>query len=162
MKPTLEISDNLFRRAKKLGEREGKTFEEVIEAAIEAASITCLEACERAAMTYVLQIPVVSSEIALEFLNVPWEKVRDELYAYPFTNSALVVDSIQPVKTATRCVTSPKAQKAMRVVRVVNVGKAVVAMKGITPQSLCACAIATLWFTLLAPNTLFTSKHIRL
>lgn len=97
--------------------------------------------------------------IALEFLNVPWEKVRDELYAYPFTNSALVVDSIQPAKTPTRCVTSPKALKAMRVV---NVGKAAVAIKGITPQSLCACSITTLWFTLLALNALFTSKHISL
>lgn len=127
MKPTLEISDNLFRRAKKLGEREGKTFEEVIEAAIEAASITCLEACERAAMTYVLQIPVVSSEIALEFLNAPWEKVRDEFYAYPFTNSALVADSIQPVKTAKAIVTPPKVKKSVKAVEVT---------KGINRQSL--------------------------
>ena len=50
MKATLEISDNLFRRAKKLAEREGKTFEAVIEAAL----ITRLEACERAAVLYVL------------------------------------------------------------------------------------------------------------
>jgi len=123
MKPTLEISDNLFRRAKKLGEREGKTFEEVIEAAL----ITRLEACERAAMPYVLQIPVVSSEIAPEFLNAPWEKVRDEFYAYPFTNSALVADSIQPVKTAKPSVTPPKVKKSVKAVEVT---------KGINRQSL--------------------------
>ena len=50
MKATLEISDNLFRRAQKLAEREGKTFEALIEAAL----IMRLEACESAAMLYVL------------------------------------------------------------------------------------------------------------
>ena len=83
MKTTLEISDNLFRRAKKLAEREGKTFKAVIEEAL----VTRLEARERAAAPYVLEIPVVSGEIAPEFLNAPWEKIRDELYVYPFVAS---------------------------------------------------------------------------
>ena len=83
MKTTLEISDNLFRRAKKLAEREGKTFKAVIEEAL----VTRLEAREQAAAPYLLEIPVVSGEIAPEFLNAPWEKIRDELYAYPFVAS---------------------------------------------------------------------------
>ncbi len=80
MKTTLEISDNLFRRAKKLAEREGKTFKTVVEEAL----VTRLEAREQAAAPYLLEIPVVSGEIAPEFLNAPWEKIRDELYVYPF------------------------------------------------------------------------------
>ena len=80
MKTTLEISDNLFRRAKKLAEREGKTFKAVVEEAL----VTRLEAREQAAASYLLEIPVVSGEITPEFLNAPWEKIRDELYAYPF------------------------------------------------------------------------------
>lgn len=84
MKTTLEISDNIFRRAKKLAEREGKTFRAVIEEAL----VTRLEAREQAAAPYLLEIPVVSGEITPEFLNAPWEKIRDELYVYPFTASA--------------------------------------------------------------------------
>jgi hypothetical protein len=84
MKTTLEISDNLFRRAKKLAEREGKTFKAVIEEAL----VTRLEAREQAAAPYLLEIPVVSGEITPEFLNAPWEKIRDELYVYPFIASS--------------------------------------------------------------------------
>jgi hypothetical protein len=84
MKTTLEISDNLFRRAKKLAEREGKTFKAVVEEAL----VTRLEAREQAAAPYLLEIPVVSGEITPEFLNAPWEKIRDELYAYPFVTAS--------------------------------------------------------------------------
>jgi len=80
VKTTLEISDNLFRRAKQLAECEGKTFKAVIEKAL----VTRLEAREQAAAPDVLEIPVMSGEITLEFLNAPWEKIRDELYVYLF------------------------------------------------------------------------------
>ena len=80
MKTTLEISDNLFRRAKQLAEREGKTFNAVIEKAL----VTRLEAREQAAAPYLLEIPVMSGKITLEFLNAQWEKIRDELYVYLF------------------------------------------------------------------------------
>ena len=83
MKTTLEISDNLFRRAKQLAEREGKTFKAVIEKAL----VTRLEAREQAAAPDVLEIPVMSGEITLEFMNAPWEKIRDELYVYLFAVS---------------------------------------------------------------------------
>ena len=102
MKTTLEISDNLFRRAKKLAEREGKTFKAVIEEAL----VTRLEARERAAAPYVLEIPVVSGEIAPEFLNAPWEKIRDELYAYPFL--------MPPVAAAVSVVSVVSAAKATK------------------------------------------------
>ncbi len=78
MKTTFRISDNLYRRAKQLAEREGKTFKAVIEEAL----VTCLEAREQAAAPYLLEIPVMSGEIKPEFLNAPWEKIRDELYVY--------------------------------------------------------------------------------
>ena len=84
MKTTLEISDNLFRRTKKLAEREGKTFKSVVEEAL----VTRLEAREKVATPYLLNIPTVSGEIAPEFLNAPWEKIREEIYAYPFSTSA--------------------------------------------------------------------------
>ena len=84
MKTTLKISDNLFRRAKQLAEREGKTFNAVIEKAL----VTRLEAREQAAAPYLLEIPVMSGEITVEFLNAPLEKIRDELYVYLFAASS--------------------------------------------------------------------------
>ncbi len=81
MKTTLEISDNLFRRAKKLAEKEGKTFKTVVEEAL----VTRLEAREQVSAPYQLDIPVVSGEIHPEFVNAPWDKIRDEIYPYPFS-----------------------------------------------------------------------------
>ncbi len=83
MKTTLEISDNLFRRAKKLAEKEGKTFKTVVEEAL----VTRLEAREQASAPYQLDIPVVSGEIHPDFINATWDKIRDEIYPYPFSSA---------------------------------------------------------------------------
>ncbi len=102
MKTTLEISDNLFRRTKKLAEREGKTFKSIVEEAL----VTRLEAREKAAVPYLLDIPTVSGEVAPEFLNAPWERIRDEIYAYPFNPAADAVlaksDAPLPTKKFTK------------------------------------------------------------
>ena len=83
MKTTLDISDNLFRRAKKLAAKEGKTFKTVVEEAL----VSRLEAREQSVTPYLLDIPVVSGEIAPAFVNAPWEKIRDEIYPYPFSSA---------------------------------------------------------------------------
>ncbi len=79
MKTTLDISDHIFRRTKKLADREGKTFRTVVEEAL----VVRLDAREQAAQPNILHIPTVSGEITPEFAHAPWEQIRDELYAYP-------------------------------------------------------------------------------
>lgn len=82
MKTTLDISDNLFRRTKKLAEREGKTFRAIVEESL----ATRLEAREPASSLYHLHFPTVKGELMPEFANAGWSKIRDEiLYPYPFT-----------------------------------------------------------------------------
>jgi len=112
MKTTLEISDNLFRRAKKLAEREGKTFKAVVEEAL----VTRLEVREQAAAPYLLEIPVVSGEITPEFLNAPWEKIRDALYAYPFVTAS--------PKSAKLSAKSPKTESVKAGTRIAKARRA--------------------------------------
>lgn len=92
MKTTLEISDNLSRRTKKLAQREGETFKSIV---------TRFEVREKAAVPYLLDIPIVSGEVAPEFLNVPWDRIRDEIHGYPFNpaSDAVLPKSDAPLPT---------------------------------------------------------------
>ncbi len=90
MKTTLEISDNLFRRAKKLADREGKTFRAIIEESL----VTRLEAREPA-VAYTLQLPSVTGELSAEFANGGWDKIRDEVL-YPPTVAVAVAAPKKP------------------------------------------------------------------
>ena len=85
MKTTLDLSDNLFRRAKKLAEKEGKTFRMVVEEAL----VTRLEAREPVLRAQSLDIPTVSGEIVPTFAYVPWDTIRDEIYPYPFPEASV-------------------------------------------------------------------------
>lgn len=81
VKTTLDISDNLFRRARKLADREGKTFRAIVEESLAAR----LEAREPANKPYRLVLPSVKGEVMPEFADAGWNKIRDEiLYPYPF------------------------------------------------------------------------------
>ncbi len=101
MKTTLEISDSLFRRARQLADREGKTFRAIVEESLS----TRLLVQESSVTPYILEIPVVSGEITPEFLNAPWEKIRDAIYEYPFgqhadTKTDVKMANISPTTTA--------------------------------------------------------------
>lgn len=76
MKTTIEISDDLLSRAKRLCRREGKTLRAVVEDGLRQV----LKHAGRSAASRVK--PVVFSEGGLtrEFRDAPWTALRDEIY----------------------------------------------------------------------------------
>jgi disulfide oxidoreductase YuzD len=80
MKISLSKSDNLTCSARNFEERKGKIFKAVSE----EVRASRHDPNQHVTAQNILEIEVVSGEVTPEFLNAPWQKIRDALYVYPF------------------------------------------------------------------------------
>jgi len=76
MKTTVEISDNLLRRAKEVARQQGKTLREVLEEGLARA----LETREAATPYHVEPVVFKGEGLTPEFQNAAWAQIRDASY----------------------------------------------------------------------------------
>lgn len=76
MKTTLDISDNLLRRAKAVARKKNCTLKELAEEGLDLA----LQAHESAAPYKVRPVVVDGKGLTIEFRAVSWEKIRETAY----------------------------------------------------------------------------------
>lgn len=76
MKTTIEISDDLLERSRKVARREGATLRQFVEEGLRLA----LRARERKAATPVRLKPFKGDGMTDAFRDAPWERIRDEIY----------------------------------------------------------------------------------
>lgn len=83
MKTTVELSDELLERTRKLALREGKTLKALIEEGLQRT----LQARTATARTKAFSIePFAGNGLSAEFSDASWQQIRDEIHALPITS----------------------------------------------------------------------------
>jgi hypothetical protein len=77
MKTTIELSDNLFARARKLAREERKTLRAVVEEGVALA----LDAHDRRRSPRIKPVVFTGKGLSDEFRHAPWHRVREVSYA---------------------------------------------------------------------------------
>ena len=76
MKTTIEIADDLFKRAQELARKEKTTFRALAEQGLRLV----LKERQNPRKTLPPLVTVNGSGLTDEFKSAPWEKIRDEIY----------------------------------------------------------------------------------
>jgi hypothetical protein len=77
MKTTIELSDNLFARARKLAREERKTLRAIVEEGIALA----LDAHDRRRSPRIKPVVFAGKGLSDEFRHAPWQRVREVIHA---------------------------------------------------------------------------------
>ena len=77
MKTTIELSDNLFARARQLARTERKTLRAIVEEGITLA----LDAHDRRQSPKIKPVVFDGKGLSDEFRQAPWQRMREVIYA---------------------------------------------------------------------------------